>query len=73
MKILIVDGEPGVAAGLAQWLTENGWPAPGVATSSEEAIEWINQNGSLNVLITEAVLQPSDGFSLRESILSVLP
>jgi DNA-binding response OmpR family regulator len=44
MKILIVDDEPGLAAGLAGWLEENGWGSPGVATTSDEAVEWIGMD-----------------------------
>jgi len=73
MKILIVDGEPGLAAGLAQWLTENGWETPGVATSSDEAVAWINENGQLDVLISEVALQPADGLTLRETLLPYFP
>ncbi len=46
MKILIVDGELGVAASLAQALGALGWELPAVATTSDEAIDWVNQSGS---------------------------
>src|SRR5690348_3874895 len=68
MKILIVDDEPGLASGLAQWLDENGWGLPGVATTSDEAIEWVNQNGGVDMLIADVILQPADGFTLRETL-----
>jgi len=73
MKILIADNEPGLGAGLAAWLVENGWDAPGVAATSDEAVEWINQNGRVDVLITDVFLQPADGLTLRESLLPHLP
>lgn len=73
MKLLIVDGEPDVAAGLAAWLVENGWDAPGVATTSDEAVEWINQNGKIHLLVSEVFLQPADGLTLRESVLPYFP
>ena len=73
MKILIADSEPGLGAGLAAWLVENGWDAPGVAATSDEAVEWINQNGRADVLISDVFLQPADGLTLRESLLPHLP
>ncbi len=73
MKILIVDDEPGLALGLSQWLTENGWPVPGVATSSDEAIAWVNENGQVDVLVTDVVMQPVDGFTLKESLAPHFP
>ena len=68
MKILIVDDEPGLALGLAAWLEESGWGPVGVATTSDEAIEWINRNGSVDVLVCDVVVKPADGFTLRESL-----
>ncbi len=73
MKILIVDDEPGLASGLAQWLVDNGWDHPGVATGSDEAIAWLNENGRVDVLITDVVLSKSDGFTLREKFQHHLP
>jgi formylglycine-generating enzyme required for sulfatase activity/DNA-binding NarL/FixJ family response regulator len=73
MKILIVDDEPGLAVGLAAWLKESGWGAPGVATTSDEAIEWVNHHGNVDVLVCDVVLKPVDGFTLRESIQPHLP
>jgi formylglycine-generating enzyme required for sulfatase activity/DNA-binding NarL/FixJ family response regulator len=73
MNILIVDDEPGLAAGLAGWLEDNGWGALGVATTSDEAVEWINRNGRVDVLICDVALKPTDGFALREAIQPHLP
>ncbi|HEY5707050.1 MAG TPA: SUMF1/EgtB/PvdO family nonheme iron enzyme [Terrimicrobiaceae bacterium] len=73
MNILIVDDEPGLAAGLAGWLAENGWGAPGVATTSDEAVEWINRNGRVDVLVCDVAIEPADGFTLRETIQPHLP
>jgi len=73
MKILIVDDEPGLALGLSQWLEENGWGNPGVALSSDEAIEWVNKNGGIDVLIADVILHPADGFALRETLLPHFP
>ena len=73
MNILIVDDEPGLAAGLAGWLEESGWGALGVATTSDEAVEWINQNGRVDVLVCDVAIEPADGFTLRETIQPHLP
>lgn len=73
MKILIVDDESGLAAGLARSLAEIGWDAPGAATSSEEAVEWINQRGELDVLVCNVFLPSTDGLTLRETLLGHLP
>lgn len=73
MNILIVDDEPGLAAGLAGWLEENGWGALGVATTSDEAVEWINRNGRVDVLVCDVAIEPADGFTLRETIQPHLP
>jgi formylglycine-generating enzyme required for sulfatase activity/DNA-binding NarL/FixJ family response regulator len=73
MNILIVDDEPGLAAGLAGWLEENGWGSPGVATTSDEAVEWINRNGRVDVLVCDVSIEPADGFTLREAIQPHLP
>ncbi len=73
MNILIVDDEPGLAVGLARWLEENGWGTPGVATTSDEAVEWINRHGNVDVLICDVVIKPIDGLTLRESIQPQLP
>ena len=73
MKILIVDDEPGLAVGLAAWLEESGWGTLGVATTSDEAVEWINRNGNVDVLVCDVVIKPADGFTLRESLQPHLP
>jgi formylglycine-generating enzyme required for sulfatase activity/CheY-like chemotaxis protein len=73
MNILIVDDEPGLAAGLAGWLEENGWGSPGVATTSDEAVHWINREGRVDVLVCDVAIEPVDGFTLREAIQAHLP
>ena len=73
MKILIVDGEPGVAENLKTSLISLGWTGAGSATNSDAAIEWINDHGGCDVLVTEVFLQPADGLTLRETIQPHLP
>ena len=60
MNILIVDDEPGLAAGLAGWLKEIGRGSPGVATTSDQAIDWINRHG-VDVLVCDVAIKPADG------------
>ncbi|CAN5417239.1 hypothetical protein BH09VER1_BH09VER1_29210 [soil metagenome] len=73
MKILIVDDEPGLASGLAQWLQDGGWGTIGVATSGSEAMAWFQANGSADVLVTDVFLGDSDGFTLRETLQPLHP
>ncbi len=73
MKILLVDADLVSATGLSSWLVANGWDAPALAATSDEAIEWVNQNGRVDVLVSDVFLQPADGFTLRESLLPHLP
>ncbi|MFA7344862.1 MAG: SUMF1/EgtB/PvdO family nonheme iron enzyme [Terrimicrobiaceae bacterium] len=73
MKILVVDGGPGVADALAQSLQTLGWAEAGGATNSDDAVEWINRHGGCDILVTEVFLQPADGFTLRETIQPHLP
>ncbi len=73
MKILIVDDEPGLASGLAQWLHDGGWGTVGAVTSGAEAMAWFQQNGSADVLVTDVFLGDSDGFTLRETLQPLHP
>jgi formylglycine-generating enzyme required for sulfatase activity/DNA-binding NarL/FixJ family response regulator len=73
MKILIVDDEPGVGAGLAKWFADGGWGEPVAVATSDEAVEWINQHGKVDVLIAEVMIKSTDGLSLRESLLPQMP
>ncbi len=73
MKILIADPDLESSSTLSTWLVRNGWPQPGIAANSDEAIDWINKNGKLDVLISEVFLEPTDGLTMRESLLQQLP
>lgn len=73
MKILVVDNEPGLAASLAEALQAAGFPAAGAASHSDAAVDWINTQGGCDVLITDIFLQPTDGFTLRDTIQPHLP
>ena len=73
MKILVVDSDAAAAGALAQSLQSLGWTQAGAASDSDGAVEWINQHGGCDVLVTEVYLQPADGFTLRETIQPHLP
>jgi formylglycine-generating enzyme required for sulfatase activity/DNA-binding NarL/FixJ family response regulator len=73
MKVLIADSEITASSAIADWMVANGWPQPGIAATSDEAIEWINKNEGIDVLVTDVVLAPLDGLALRESLLPHFP
>jgi formylglycine-generating enzyme required for sulfatase activity/CheY-like chemotaxis protein len=73
MKILIADPDLESSSAISTWLVRNGWPQPAIVATSEEAIDWVNANGKIDVLISEVFLEPSDGLSLRERLLQHLP
>src|SRR5687768_4144806 len=73
MRILIVDDEPGLAAGLAQWLVEGGWGNPGIAFTSHGGVQLINQNGKIDVIVPGVHLKPADRLTLRETLLPPQP
>lgn len=70
MKVLIADSE--AAPALAQALAHTGWSI-GQASTSDEAVDWLNQNGGCDVLVTDVFLQPTDGFTLRDTLAPYLP
>jgi len=73
MKILIVDDEPGVARRLAEGVETAGCGECFAATSAEEAVEIVNREGSLDVLVAHVVMEGIDGFTLYETLLPHLP
>jgi len=73
MKVLIADSEITASSAIADWMVANGWPQPGIAATSDEAIEWINKNEGIDVLVADVALSPLDGPSLRESLLPHFP
>lgn len=73
MKILIADPDTESASTLSNWLMHNGWPQPGIVAGSDEAIDWVNINGKLDVLVSEVYLESADGPTLRETLLQHLP
>ena len=73
MKILVAFTDAEAAETAAKMLVELGWPEPGVALTSDSAVEWINANGGCDILICEVYLTPSDGFTLRDTLMPHLP
>ena len=73
MKIVIADPDIRSASDIAEWMTANGWPAPGVASDSNEVLEWINKNGGLDILVVSLAIGPKDAPSLRKKIVEYLP
>lgn len=73
MKILVAFLEKPVAEAVSQILSDLGWPQPGIADTSDAAVEWINANGGCDLLICEVYLSPADGFTLRDTIQPHLP
>jgi len=74
MRILIVDDEPGVAEALRELLAARGAfdikVAANGAAALQEARSWPE---GPEVLVTDVVMEPMDGFSLRESLLGEFP
>ncbi|MCX7869909.1 MAG: response regulator, partial [Terrimicrobiaceae bacterium] len=73
MRILIADPDLAHASSLSEWLAAHGWPQPGIASTTNEAFEWINLKGGLEVLICEVGLEHKDGPTTREALLEFLP
>ena len=74
MRILIVDDEPGVAEALRELLGSHGTfdikTAAGGDAALHEARSWAE---GPEVLVTDVVMEPMDGFSLRDSLLGEFP
>ncbi len=73
MKILVAFLEKPVAEAVSQAFADLGWPQPGIATTSDDAVEWINTAGGCDLLVCEVYLSPADGFALRDTVHPHLP
>lgn len=73
MKVLIVDSDPVAASTLAGGLGLLGWKGAGHVSDSDSAVDWMNENGGCDFLVCDIFIQPSDGFTLRETIQPHLP
>lgn len=73
MRILLVDDDPGVIQSLLALLKEIPQADIRAATNPELALEHATALGGLDLLITDVVMQPIDGFALRDAVLSRFP
>ncbi len=73
MKILFVDDEPGAARRLAEGVAATGCGDCFVAESAEQAVEVVNHEGGVDVLVVQVFMEGIDGFTLHETIRPHLP
>lgn len=73
MRILIVDDDTSVIQTLLATLKTLPGHDVRVATSGEKAIENATAMGGVDILITDVVMEPMDGFTLRDHIHSRFP
>lgn len=73
MKILLAFTENETTRELSRLLVDLGWPKPGTAHNSDDAVAWINESGGCDLLISEVYFSPADGFTLRDTVLPFLP
>lgn len=73
MRILLVDDETSVIQALLATLKTLPGHDVRVATSGEKALENASAMGGLDLLITDVVMEPMDGFTLRDQMVSRYP
>jgi formylglycine-generating enzyme required for sulfatase activity/CheY-like chemotaxis protein len=73
MRILIVDDDTSIIQTLLATLKTLPGHDVRVATSGEKALENAAGMGGVDLLITDVVMEPMDGFTLRDHILSYYP
>ena len=73
MRILLVDDETSVIQALLATLKTIPGHDVRVATSGEKALENASAMGGLDLLITDVVMDPMDGFTLRDQMVSRYP
>src|SRR4030095_5217907 len=73
MRILIVDDDTGIIQMLLATLKTLPGHDVRVATSGDKAIEHAAGMGGVDLLITDVVMEPMDGFTLRDQIHSRYP
>lgn len=66
MKILLVDDDPSVIQALFPLLKANPEYEVRVATNGEKAIEQAAAAGGVDILVSDVVMEPMDGFTLRD-------
>jgi serine/threonine protein kinase len=73
MNILLVDDEPTIIQSLLPALKAMPSVQVRVATTGSKALEHVETFGRLDVLITDVVMSPMDGFTLRDQVLERCP
>ncbi|HEY3898894.1 MAG TPA: SUMF1/EgtB/PvdO family nonheme iron enzyme [Chthoniobacter sp.] len=73
MRILLVDDDTAVIQALLAVLRSLPGHDVRVATSAEKAVENAAALGGLDLLITDVVMEPTDGFSLRNHLTAQYP
>jgi formylglycine-generating enzyme required for sulfatase activity/CheY-like chemotaxis protein len=73
MRILLADDDTGVIQSLLAILKSVPGYEVRVATSGEKAIENAATLGGVDLLITDVVMEPMDGFTLRDEIVTRFP
>jgi formylglycine-generating enzyme required for sulfatase activity/CheY-like chemotaxis protein len=73
MKILLVDDEAAVLAAWRELLAAAGGCEVRTASSGPEALEAAAAWGGLDALVTDVVMEPMDGFTLRETLAAQFP
>lgn len=74
MRILLVDDEPGIAAALRELLGQDPGFEIKIASGGEEALREARAwPGGPDVLVTDVVMDPVDGFALRETLAAEFP
>jgi len=73
MKILIVDKDPAVARELASRVAALGVGECHPAGSAEEAVDILHRVKGLDLLVTDVVMEGTDGFTLREAMAGGFP
>lgn len=73
MKILLVDDEAGVLAAWKELLESTGSCEVRTASNAGEALLAARDWGGPDVLVTDVVMEPMDGFALRERLAAEFP
>jgi formylglycine-generating enzyme required for sulfatase activity/CheY-like chemotaxis protein len=73
MKILLVDDDSSIIQALLPVLRDQGGHEVRVATTGQKALEHAAALESFEVLITDVVMDPMDGFTLRDEIAQKFP
>ena len=73
MRILLVDDDSGVIQALLAILKQLPGNEIRVAINGEKALENAATLGGVDLLITDVVMEPMDGFTLRDQLLTRYP